>query len=171
MFSAVRLSALVPSGIFALLAISAYSHIKNIQGTEVKINEIYKQWNTNVKQAENFIRDYAKEVYNEVDEQISLDEYYYKMLPKEDEMLDKIVKRRELLRLKRARLSYRYPVLDFDLRKKLLLELANIGTFEDIVEIRKLVEDEHENTEIKKIANTVLNLLIEKSTLPNIVYK
>jgi hypothetical protein len=61
-----------------------------------------------------------------------------------------------------ARLSYRYPMLDKNIRKTLLSKLYDIGKLEDINNVKLLILNPNEDTEIKEYAELVVGKLKEK---------
>lgn len=154
--------ALAIGAYFALLAVSAYSHIRNIQTVEEKINLLFKEISLNKEDIKLCINDFAATLYQEIDEQLSLDEYLYKLLPKDTQNTKNIEQRRAELRLKRARLCYNYPMLNSDLRKKLILELAAIGDIDDIKPLKKICDSSTENEIIKKNSQSVITILSSK---------
>ena len=104
-----------------------------------------------LEQARNIMQDYSKFIYDDLDVQLA---FAAKL---KSETL------RDALTIKRARLAYKYPLLDTSTRIKLLLELGNIGQQEDANYIQKdIIDNAKENEEIKAIARVVLNGLKEK---------
>jgi len=71
------------------------------------------------------------------------------------------LKLRELL-IKRARLSYKYPILNVKERIRLLLELGNIGEEQDIIPVQNIIKDEDEQGTIKAVAIDVSKALNER---------
>lgn len=145
--------ALVVTTYFVVLAISAYSHIRDIQQNRKKIDELISDWINKNEQAIKLLRNYAETLYEEIDEEIALEEL------KNNDVSDKI-KRRNSLRIRRARLSYRCPMLDYKDRIKLLNELASIGELKDIRPIKELIVNE--DGDIKAAAELVLEDLQKK---------
>lgn len=63
------------------------------------------------------------------------------------------------LYLERARFSYKYPLLDMNLRKKLFADLSYYGNLEDIAPVQGIIDNDAEPDEIKNLAREVLNAI------------
>jgi chromosome segregation ATPase len=102
---------------------------------------------TKIEKTETILLSYAETLYDELDIQIALAEKL------------KSIELRNTLKIRRARLSYRYPMLDVETRIKLLLELGHVGNNDDIKFIENIIESANELQEIKTIAKIVLEEL------------
>ena len=72
---------------------------------------------------------------------------------------NKALERRNVLKLMKARLSYRFPMLETQTRIILLLELAAIGEKQDIRPLEAIIQSENEPDSIKEIAKISLGEL------------
>lgn len=114
------------------------------------LNKSTNEYKSSKKELENLLRDYAQSLFDGLETQIALAE------------LSKSVKLRNMLMLEQARLSYRYPKLDKQIRLTLLLRLADIGEVKDIYNIEMITYNPDDDNEIKKCAETVLDNLKKK---------
>ncbi|MDR1340284.1 MAG: hypothetical protein LBK58_09570 [Prevotellaceae bacterium] len=100
------------------------------------------------KELDTFLYDYAQSLYDGFEVQIGL-----------ASSSGTSVSLLKDLYIKRARLSYKYPMLDVFLRKTLLNELGGSGGIQDVIPIQNIIDNENEPEEIKKIARKVLEEL------------
>ena len=139
---------------FVVLAINAYSHIKDIQSIKKEIDGyaqgIKEDFENFQIQKKDLLREQAQSLFNGLDTQIALAE------------LSKSVKLRNMLVLEQARLACRYPMLDKQIRLTLLRKLADIGEVKDIYNIEIIIYNPDEDTEIKKQSELVLEELKRK---------
>jgi uncharacterized membrane-anchored protein YhcB (DUF1043 family) len=167
--------ALVVGFYFAILAISAYSHVKKIQDQEEKVRDLINKWDANYQRSEKLIenseksiknytetmeelsKNYAETLFDEIEEQIYIEELHNNTYSNKD--------RRNVLKVRRARLSYRCPMLDIEKRKQLMIELASIGDATDIEHIKKIISNFREHDSIKEVAKVILPIL-EKRVSP-----
>ena len=83
--------------------------------------------------------------------------------------LSRSKKLRNKLVLEQARLSYRYPMRDKDVRLALLKKIEAIGEEEDIFNIQKnIIDNSDEDEEIKDCARTVLQELKQRLNNNNV---
>jgi hypothetical protein len=120
---------------------------KNVKNTTETIDKNKKVISEQKNQVEQLLKNYAETLYEEIDEQIEIS------------LIDKAKERENALRIRRARLSYRFPMLDEEIRIKLLNELASIGEKYDIIHIQKIIQDREETRKIRDIAKRVLEVL------------
>jgi len=131
---------LLVTAYFILLAIDAYSHIKNVKN-DIEDFQIQK-----VK-FDTLLQDYAQSLFDCLDYQVWFAEGSKNKNARND------------LLLTQARLSYKYPMLNSQARITLLCRLADIGTLDDINNVKLLTLDPKEDTEIKEFALLVLDSL------------
>ena len=134
---------------FAILAIDAYSSIQEIKKVKEAVLKDQEDITRIKEQLYGILinQDYAKSLYDDLDAQIAVAE-----LAKSENL-------RNILTLHQARLSYRYPMLDKNIRLSLLLTLADIGELEDINKIIPITLNPNEDREIKEYAELVLEEL------------
>ncbi|WP_455613508.1 hypothetical protein [Bacteroides congonensis] len=156
---------------FVVLAIDAYSHIKEIQKSKTKIEELIESWTKSAdetkriteanvvvteqrtKEAAQIIKSYSEILYDDLGEQIALEGGNFTGEEAK-------IARRNALKLRQSRLSYTFPMLDLMTRIKLLLELASIGEEKDIPIIKEhIIENEKEPKELKEVAKLVIQEL------------
>jgi hypothetical protein len=123
--------ALVITVYFVVLAIDAYSHVQIIKESTKKMNTLFS--------------DYVDTMYDILELQISL-------ATKSQE-----IKSKDILKLRQARLSYQYPMLNEEIRIKLLLNLSIVGELQDIKHLENIIRNEQ--GEIKFAAELVLEEL------------
>ena len=131
------------TGLFAIFAIKAYSHIKSIQDSKKDIQD-------SKETVARLLKDYACSIYKGMDMQIYIAE----------KGKGKLCKLRDELRLEQARLSYHYPMLDEEIRKQLLLRLGNIGEKEDIELIREIMINEKNMSNLAELALDSLKKIV-----------
>lgn len=174
---------------FVILAMDAYAHVKEIEKVKteivqiaenikkqyqettqaitnmkcdiVKITEAKETIYDNVKKAklqvekvENILNVYSEMLYEDLNERIALEGRGKKLGADNNR-----ITRRNALKLRQARLSYKFPMLAMDIREKLLLQLGDIGEAIDIPPIQNIIKDENEPEKLKKIAELVLQQL------------
>lgn len=174
---------------FVILAMDAYAHVKEIEKVKteivqiaenikkqyqettqaitnmksdiVKITEAKETIYDNVKKAkfqvekvENILNVYSEMLYEDLNERIALEGRGKKLGADNNR-----ITRRNALKLRQARLSYKFPMLAMDIREKLLLQLGDIGEAIDILPIQNIIKDENEPEKLKKIAELVLQQL------------
>lgn len=141
---------LVISLFFVILAFDAYSKIKEISGlkesAEIEISHI-QQHQIKINSLQ---KDYAQLLFDNYEEQIALATY------------SKSQKMRNALILSQARLSYKFPMLDKLIRKKLLTLLGDIGEVSDVHNIEYVAHSDKEDLEIKEHAGFILGVLKKK---------
>ena len=71
-------------------------------------------------------------------------------------------KKRNNIKLMRARMAYNYPMLDTKMRKTLICELSAIGERDDIMYLEKIYNDPNENNDIKFLVGQALDMLKKK---------
>ncbi|MDR1582405.1 MAG: hypothetical protein LBS55_03955 [Prevotellaceae bacterium] len=125
---------------FVILAINAYSHIKDVkkdvEDFQSHKNELYI-----------LSKNYALSLFNGLEIQIWLAEEY------------KLAVERNKLTLAQARLSFQQIMLDKEHRLPLLLKLEAIGEVQDINNIKMIICNPNEDKEIKDYAKLVLEEL------------
>jgi len=167
---------------FVVLAINAYSYIKDIQNTKIaidgyaqdvkeKVEDFQSQKNVllghieDIQNQKNEINGYVqnvKENFKNIQNiKVALAQSQFYCLETQIVTADvsNLGKSRDILKLEQARLSYRYPMLDKGIRLPLLLILADIGEEKDINNIKTIIDNPDEDTEIKEYATVVLDEL------------
>lgn len=174
----ISLLGLFVTAYFVILATDAYAHIKDIENaknealqTKSKIEEDLhnitlskeeiekdaKAINLQIQKTEETIKIYSGMLYEDLGERIALEGRGTTATTDKNK-----IRRRNALKLRQARLCYIFPMLDTDIREKLLLQLGDIGEEQDIFPIERIAEDENGNEHLKEIAKTVLAALREK---------
>lgn len=176
--------ALVITVYLAILAISAFSHIKDIEKTRKDIDESKSSIDQTKNNIQTFngeiitkkeeieaclnttkiTRDSINNTYNQI--KSFLQDYANTFYDEIDHFIgladgDKNIKHRDYLRTKQARMAYRYPMLDLDKRIDLLFKLAYVGEKEDIEPLMILVKNE-ENIDLKAAGELALEELRKK---------
>lgn len=181
---------------FVILAMDAYAHIKeiekvkieivqtartiktqyqettlaktNIESDIVKITEArkiiehdVKTANLQIEKVEDILKVYSEMLYEDLNERIALEGRGKTGTDK-----NRII-RRNALKLRQARLSYKFPMLAIDIREKLLLQLGDIGETIDIRPIQDITKDDNEPKKLKQIAEMVLQELEKKAGREN----
>lgn len=164
---------LLVTSYFVVLAIDAYSHIKEIRNCKNLLESLIKEWQKQAEETNNkmdvndkkarkligqiteSINNYSDFIYNDLAEQIALEGQ--KNITKTDKL-----KRRNSLFIRQSRLSYLFPMLENSVREKLLLQLGDIGEEEDLEAIRKITQDENEPKRLRDIAELVYDQLKRK---------
>jgi len=144
---------------FAVLAVSAYSHVRDIDGIkknllayETQINDVYS---STLGLAENIINLTAQMYTYQIN--LAYNTSYTLIADTHDH------KRRinDLLR-RRALLAIEYKYLKEDLRKNYIRELFETGLKEDLPKIESLLSDVSENGDVKDIAKKVYDIIQAK---------
>lgn len=141
---------LVVTGFFVVLAIDMFSIYRDIKSTKETLTKDTIAFQKRQNEYDRILKDYAQSLYDGFEAQIGLASSSGRTTN------TSLLKE---LQIKRARLSYKYPMLDDLKRIKLLLELGNIGEIQDIIPIQFIIENEDEPEEINKIAKKVLEEL------------
>lgn len=115
------------------------------------INNYLSEIKNRKKELDYLLSDYAQSLYESLEVQIGLASSSGKN--------PSLIK---LLTLKRARLSYKYPMLKTSERLKLFGDLGNVGEPLDIVPVQNIINNESEPEEIKKVAFEVVERLNKK---------
>ena len=168
---------------FVILAIDAYAHIKDIERTKndvlqkaelltqqcqvaqqakEKIQKDAAAINLQIQKTEETIKMYSEMLYEDLGERIALEGRGTTVIPDKNRM-----RRRNALKLRQARLCYIFPMLDINIREKLLLLLGDIGEEQDIYPIKQIIENEKEDKYLKEIAKTVVDALEKKLKIKN----
>ena len=127
------------------------NQVSNIQNNLEQQKTYLNEFANSIEQARNVMRDYSIFIYDDLDVLLA-----FAAKLKSETLRDALTK-------KRARLAYKYPLLDISTRIKLLLELGNIGQQEDVANIQQnIIDNEKETEEIKSIARIVLDELTKK---------
>lgn len=131
---------------FVILAINAYSSIKEIEKVKETIQQDTKHIEGKKTEFDNLLKNYAKSLYNGFEAQIAITN-----TPDNQSLCNE-------LRLGQARLSYQYPMLDEKIRENLLWKLAYLGqNREDVVAVKSIVFNEQGT--IQLLAGLVLEEL------------
>ena len=155
---------------FVVLAIDAYAHIKEIEKSKIEVTNLIEEWKTIIKKAQKTIDSnieltnketqkvtqlltYSNSLYEDLGQQIASEG--------SNDIKGKL-NRRNSLKLKQARMSYLLPMLEIDLREKLLLQLGDIGEKQDVIPISNIIKNENEPERLKKVAKIVLEELKKK---------
>jgi len=141
---------LVITGFFVLLAIDMFSVDRNIKSAKEKLQKDITDFQNRKKEHDIILRDFAQSLSEGLEVQIGLASSSGRTSNPSLIMH---------LRLKRARLSYEYPMLELLERIKLLIDLGNVGEIKDILPVQNIVNDKNEPEEIKKVALKVVEEL------------
>lgn len=131
------------------------SHIN--QAKEIIEHDV-KTANLQIEKVENILKVYSEMLYEDLNERIALEGRGKTVGTDKNKII-----RRNALKLRQARLSYKFPMLAMNIREKLLLQLGDIGETIDVLPIQDITEDENEPENLKKIAEIVLQQLKKKT--------
>ena len=122
---------LVVTGYFVVLAINAYSHVREIEDLAQKTNSYEQSINLFKDRMGEILDCYSSYLFEDLSERISS----VGMVPSgEQSMKDEKLN----LRKKRARLVLKLPEIKEDLFRKLVLELGEIGDKQDLDNLKSL---------------------------------
>ncbi len=147
------ITGIVITGFFVILAIDIFTIYRDIKSTKEILSNETKAFKIKQNEYDILLKDYALSLYDGFEAQIGIASSSGRTTN------TTLIKE---LQIKRARLSYKYPMLNDLIRIRLLLELGNIGEINDIIPLLKLVENENESEVIKKITFDVVNELKRK---------
>ena len=139
--------ALLITAYFVILAIDAYSSVQAIKRIKEDVQSDVNGITNRKKELDILLRAYTQSLYDGLETQIELAE------------LSKSEKLRNDLVIAQARMSYRYPMLDKKTRIELLSKLYDIGELQDINNVKILMLDPNEDTQIKEYAELVFENL------------
>jgi hypothetical protein len=144
---------LVVTGFFVILAIDMFSIYRDIRSNKETLKKDTIAFQKRQKEYDKILEDYAQSLYDGFDAQIGL---------ASSSGTTNNTSLIQQLRLKKARLSYKYPMLAVHNRIIMLAELGHIGEIQDVIPIQNLIDNENEQEEIKKVAQKILEELKKK---------
>jgi uncharacterized integral membrane protein len=144
---------IVITGFFVLLAIDMFSVDRNIRSAKEQLQKDIEDFQNRKKEYNKILVDYAQSLSDSLEIQIGL---------ASSSSGTNNTSLLECLTIKRARLSYKYPMLGVLERVKLLINLGNVGELQDIIPIQGIIDNEREPEEIRKVAQKVLEELKKK---------
>ena len=128
---------------------------KALGGLQLQICEL----NKSTDEYKNNQRDYAQYLYDGLDAQIAFAEQL------STSSKSKSTKIRNNLVRTQAKMSYQFPMLDKEIRLKLLRELASLGDANDMLALNNIICNPNEDIDIKNTSKCVLEEL--KNNLKN----
>ena len=141
-------ASLLITAFFVVMAVSAYSHVKEIEDVRKSADEL-----------ENRIKDADKISHDIFDIMISYTEDLIRQAEKNKEMNNKS----KFLTLLYRFGAYKYPQYhDVDTRQSYLLNLASFGDASDIIHLEKICSDPNEPPEIRETAQAVIEKIKNK---------
>ena len=144
---------LVVTGFFVLLAIDMFSVDRTIKSAKDKLQKDITDFQNRKKEYDKILKDFAQSLSEGLEVQIGLASSSGRT--NNPSLI-------QSLRLKRARLSYEYPMLEVLERIKLLIDLGNVGEIKDILPVQNIIDNPNEQKEIKIVAQKILEELKRK---------
>jgi hypothetical protein len=138
---------------FVISAIDIFSISREIKSNREILKNDRIAFQKRGKEYDKILKDYAQSLYDGFEIQIGLKTTSRSRTNGKSDIL------LQSLYINKARLSYKYPMLDVSLREALLNELGSIGEIQDVIPIQNIIDNENEPEEIKKIARKVLEEL------------
>ena len=144
---------IVVTGFFVILAIDMFSIYRDIKSTKEKLHKDTVDFQNRKKEYNKILEDFAQSLLDGLDTQIGL-----ASSPRSNSNTSLL----KNLPIKRARLSYQYPMLNMCDRIRLLTDLGSIGEIQDIIPVQNIIENENEPETIKTVAKEVMKRLKER---------
>lgn len=134
------------------------SLLSSLQEKENQISRLTENWNVKYEITDNFLKYFTLSIYEEMNEKLIIADWCI------ENGVHGVDNRNELW-LRRAQLAYRFPMLDEVIREKSLIELAALGSVEDIPPLHSIIENSEESDRIKDIAQIAINDIEERRSI------
>jgi len=137
---------------FAFIAVRANRQYNEIEKEKDRIEQLYNEFGSmEISYVDFFIES--------IDFEIDVLNNLYSVRGIKHKKIDR---RKEDLYLLRARLACRFPLMEPESRKRLLIHLSEFGTEEDLIRINNILGDKKESKEIKNICKQVRKSIIKR---------
>ena|GEM_PF-2688591 len=159
---------------FALLAVSAYAHVKDIEKIKKTIEEQCDTINNQLSEVRNKFSNMknvhkiiSKNMITTLDDFLSHQIYIDKFIPTTIHTSIKDLKiylsdRRCMLIRIRSRLALKFTYMERERRINLLRELAEVGELSDLPLLRAIIDNKYEEDEIRNMSKTVIYYIMIK---------
>ena len=145
---------LLVTSYFVVLAVNAYSHVKEIEKSLQKTKDIEqrvlsadKALTSTFKKIESLINEYIMSLYYDIGSQF-------------DSTKTDVKEKYKTLKLRQARLSYRFPeYLKDNAKESAFLLLGDLGDESDIEPLEQYIKTTKDSDELKEIAKLVISCL------------
>lgn len=145
---------LLVTSYFVVLAVNAYSHVKEIEKSLQKTKDIEqrvlsadKALTSTLKKIESLINEYIMSLYYDIGSQF-------------DSTKTDVKEKYKTLKLRQARLSYRFPeYLKDNAKESAFLLLGDLGDESDIEPLEQYIKTTKDSDELKEIAKLVISCL------------
>lgn len=145
---------LLVTSYFVILAVNAYSHVKEIENILQKAKDIENK----VQSADEAVKSTLNKVEKLVNESSML--LYYDIEMQFDSTKTKTEEKYRALKLRQARLAYKFPeFLDEQIKTSALLLLGDLGDESDIEPLEQYLKTTKDSSELRDIAKLVISCL------------